>query len=96
LIVNNLLRLNNLLAYRIDLGIIDWIVNATGLGAVGVSNGSGWTDQTFVDGAVNGTADTVLFGGKIARKPQTGKLKHYLTWAIAGVVVLIAGFWLLL
>ena len=96
LIVNNLLRLNNLLAYRIDLGIIDWIVNAMGLGTVRVSDGSGWTDQTFVDGAVNGTADTVLFGGKIARQPQTGKLKHYLTWAVAGAVVLIIGFWLLL
>ncbi|MBI5779815.1 MAG: NADH-quinone oxidoreductase subunit L [Planctomycetes bacterium] len=94
--VNNLLRLNNLLAYPIDLGIIDRIVNAAGLGTVGVSNGSGWTDAKFVDGAVNGTATTVLTGGKAARVPQTGKLKHYLTWAVAGVVVVIAGFWWLL
>ena len=95
-VVNNLLRLNNLLAYQIDLGIIDRIVNATGLGTVKVSNGSGWTDQTFVDGAVNGTATTVLTGGKVARIPQTGRLKNYLTWAVAGVVVLVAGFWWLL
>ncbi|MFH1229951.1 MAG: hypothetical protein V1709_00500, partial [Planctomycetota bacterium] len=95
-IVNNLLRLNNLLAYRIDLGVIDWLVNATGLGTVKVSNGSGWTDQTFVDGAVNGTADSVLLGGKVARVPQTGKLKHYLTWAVAGAVIFIISFWLLL
>jgi len=94
--VNNLLRLNNLLAYQIDLGIIDWIVNAVGLGTVTASNGSGWTDATFVDGAVNGTATTVLTGGKVARIPQTGRLKNYLTWAVAGVVIMIVGFWLLL
>ena len=94
--IKNLLRLNNLLAYQIDLGIIDWVVNAVGLGSVKAANGSGWTDATFVDGAVNGTATTVLAGGKAARLPQTGKLKNYLTWAVAGVVVVIAGFWWLL
>ncbi len=94
--IKNLLRLNNFLAYQIDLGIIDWVVNAVGLGTVQASKGSGWTDATFVDGAVNGTATTVLAGGKVARIPQTGKLKHYLTWAVAGVVVVIIGFWLLL
>ncbi|MEK7310151.1 MAG: NADH-quinone oxidoreductase subunit L [Planctomycetota bacterium] len=94
--VSNLLRLNNLLAYQIDLGIIDWIVNAVGLGSVKAAIGSGWTDQTFVDGAVNGTATTVLTGGKVARIPQTGRLKNYLTWAVAGVALMIVGFWLLL
>jgi NADH-quinone oxidoreductase subunit L len=92
LIVNNLLRLNRLLAYKIDLGIIDWAVNAFGKGTVGVAFGSGWTDKTFVDGAVNGTGKVVLTGGEAVNRTQTGNLKTYLAWAAGGVFVLVILF----
>ena len=96
LIVNNLLRLNNFLAYVIDLGIIDWLVNATGRGTVKTANGSGWVDENLVDGTVNSTAETVLGSGELATLPQTGRLTNYLTWALGGFVVLAVGFWFIL
>ncbi|MBI4834202.1 MAG: NADH-quinone oxidoreductase subunit L [Planctomycetes bacterium] len=96
LIVNNLLRLNRLLAYKIDLGIIDWIVNAFGKGTVGVAFGSGWTDKTFVDGAVNATGQAVLVSGEAVNQTQTGNLKTYLAWAAGGVFVLVILFLLII
>jgi NADH-quinone oxidoreductase subunit L len=90
--VKTLLKLNDILAYKIDLGIIDWFVNKTGKGTVDVSNASGWVDYTFVDGAVNTTGQGVLISGDYVRKTQSGLLKSYIAWALGGVIVIAVGF----
>lgn len=87
--VKSLLWLNNILAYKIDLGIIDWLANASAKGTVGVAFGSGWADQTFVDGTVNGTAQGVLATGEAVRQVQTGRLKHYLALATGGLIIIV-------
>ncbi|MBE9531880.1 MAG: Na+/H+ antiporter subunit D, partial [Proteobacteria bacterium] len=46
-------------------------------------------DVNFVDGFVNGVANTVLRLGKRFRKLQTGQLQHYAVVMLVGVVVLI-------
>lgn len=97
LFIKNIQRLFNFLAYRIDLGIIDWLVNASGKGTIGVSRAAGWTDNNCVDGAVNGTAKGVLGVGNAVRQIQTGQLKTYLSWVVVGIILLaiICGFFIL-
>jgi len=92
IIVNNLLRLNNFLAHKIDLGMIDWLVDNSARGTVRVSTDSGWVDYRLVDGAVNTTAQGVLVGGDAMRRTQTGLLKNYLAWAVGGTIVIIICF----
>ena len=73
---------------RIDLGIIDWLVNNSARGTIGISKGIGWTDNNCVDGAVNGTAKGVLDAGSAMRQIQTGQLKTYLSWVVVGILIL--------
>jgi NADH-quinone oxidoreductase subunit L len=47
-----------------------------------------WVDTNIVDGAVNGTARLSLACWDRGRKMQTGDLIHYLTYFVAGVIVL--------
>ncbi len=92
-LIKSLLALNNILAYKIDLGVIDKIVNGLGTSTIKVAKASGWMDKNVVDGAVNGTGQTVLAFGQVVRQPQSGRLKDYLTWVVAGIIMLVGLIW---
>ncbi len=90
-VVRPLLAMNEFLAKEIDLGIIDGIVNGTARLGVAVADYTGWFDNTYVDGAVNSTADTVLSSGRAMRMVQAGKVKTYITWFVVAIVILTVG-----
>jgi NADH-quinone oxidoreductase subunit L len=72
-----------------DTYVIDGIVNlwAT-LGRAGAFL-VGNVDNGVVDGAVNGTAWTTGFAGRVLRLTQTGKVRSYFLFIIAGVGTLV-------
>jgi NADH-quinone oxidoreductase subunit L len=72
-----------------DLLIIDGLVNLTALLTRVTSTISGWIDNTFVDGAVNGVADIVAFLGTRARRLQTGVLQNNMIGIYAGILVFV-------
>jgi NADH-quinone oxidoreductase subunit L len=88
LVVNNLLRLNNFMA-AFDQIVIDGFVNLTGTIVRWISKITGFVDNFYVDGAVNLTANSMLFAGSQLRKVQTGRIQNYLYGAMAGVLVLM-------
>jgi NADH-quinone oxidoreductase subunit L len=53
-IINPLLRLCNFLFKKLDVGVVDWLVNGTGSFTVFLSDVKEWFDSHIVDGAVNG------------------------------------------
>ncbi len=82
-----------------DKYVVDGLVNLAGLVSVVVSKASGAIDYWGVDGAVRGTADTILKAGDEARRVQTGRLQEYVylsvvliafifvVWTVAGAVL---------
>jgi len=47
-------------------------------------------DQTLIDGAVNGTATTVLVNGQLWRRLQDGDVQHYAVIFLGGAVALLS------
>ncbi len=72
-----------------DLLIIDGLVNLTALLTRVTSVISGWIDNTFVDGAVNGLADIVTLMGTRARRLQTGVIQNNMIGIYAGILVFV-------
>ena len=72
-----------------DQKIIDGLVDF--MGAVGRTLGkfAGFTDSKGVDGAVNVSADSVIFSGQRLVIIQSGKLRNYVGIALAGTIVLV-------
>ncbi|KAF0242186.1 MAG: NADH-quinone oxidoreductase subunit [Planctomycetota bacterium] len=77
---------------RFDLKVVDFFVNAWGHVVLMWSSVSGLFDQKVVDGAVNGTADVVQSAGAALSRFQTGRIKTYLAWSLAGALLLVGGF----
>jgi NADH-quinone oxidoreductase subunit L len=77
-----------------DENVVDGIVN--GLGILNRTLGfvSAWFDLKGVDGAVNGVGATTQAFGSVARLFQTGRIQQYVTFAVAGGLLLAA--WLIL
>jgi len=72
--------------------VIDGIVNFWGWLARLGSWLTGRADLGVVDGAVNGTAWTTGFAGRVLRLTQTGQVRNYILFIIAGVTLLILLF----
>jgi NADH-quinone oxidoreductase subunit L len=72
-----------------DLLIIDGLVNLTALLTRVTSTISGWIDNTFVDGAVNGVAETITYMGTRARRLQTGVIQNNMIGIYAGILVIV-------
>jgi NADH:ubiquinone oxidoreductase subunit 5 (subunit L)/multisubunit Na+/H+ antiporter MnhA subunit len=51
---------------------------------------SGWFDNRAIDGAANGLASATLGAGKLACAPQTGRVRNYVLFMVAGTVVALA------
>jgi NADH-quinone oxidoreductase subunit L len=77
---------------RFDLAVIDGVVNGFARFWAGVSDYSGWFDNRFVDGLVNGTADAVQAAGSGARRIQTGRIRSYLAYSLVGVLLLVFAY----
>ncbi len=73
---------------RFDLEWIDGLVNGVAEGAARICALMGWIDNTYVDGMVNETANTLLSSGKALSRIQSGMLRQYLAWAVVGMVML--------
>jgi len=75
-----------------DTYLIDAVVNLCGwVGRAGAWS-IGQVDSGVVDGAVNGTAWTTGFAGRVLRLTQTGQVRNYLLFLIAGVAILVVLF----
>jgi NADH-quinone oxidoreductase subunit L len=83
-----------LLQKWIDENVVDGIVNGVGILTRTLGFGSAWFDLNVVDGAVNGVGSTTQAFGSVARLFQTGRVQQYVSFAVAGGVLLAA--WLIL
>jgi NADH-quinone oxidoreductase subunit L len=83
-----------LLQKWIDENVVDGIVNGVGIVTRTLGFGSAWFDLRVVDGAVNGVGATTQAFGSVARLFQTGRIQQYVSFAVAGGVLLAA--WLIL
>jgi hypothetical protein len=64
------------------------VVNGVASGTVWTSDQSGKGDLSIVDGLVNWVGDTVIRGGQVLRRTQTGFAQSYIVWMALGVFLL--------
>ncbi len=88
-IINPLLRLCNFLFKKLDVGVVDWLVNAMGNFTVFLSDVQEWFDNHIVDGAVNGAAYVTKGIGSGLRRVQTGQVQNYAFVIFFGLVLII-------
>jgi NADH-quinone oxidoreductase subunit L len=89
LFVNGLIKKGGRFLWEIDARVVDGFVNgAAGLTVIS-SKISSWFDSTFVDGAVNGVADTLQAGWRGMHRFQTGRAQSYALTMAAGVFGLV-------
>jgi len=74
-----------------DKYVVDGLVNLVGRLVKLTSFGAGAVDKYVVDGAVNGAASLSQGLGAIARAPQTGRIRLYVTMLMAAVTLGLAG-----
>jgi NADH-quinone oxidoreductase subunit L len=86
-IVANLKRLNGLLA-RFDKGVIDGLVNLTGLLVRFIAFLCGLFDKYVIDGLVNFWRWFVRSLSAVLRLAQTGNARDYLTLTLIAVLVI--------
>jgi hypothetical protein len=74
---------------------VDRVVDGVGSGTLGIALVSARADEDRVDGAVEGIAEGIGFGGEQSRRIQTGMSHHYYTVVVAGAVVsvIVASIW---
>jgi NADH-quinone oxidoreductase subunit L len=80
-------------AYWFNQNVIDWVVNAAGVGSRYVAEFVyRFIDQRIVDGAVNGSGFAAEEGGGLLRRMQTGNVQRYAALFFGvGVVLLGVG-----
>jgi len=83
-----------LLQKWIDEYVVDGVVNGVGILSRSLGFASAWFDLRVVDGSVNGVAAITQVFGSVARLFQTGRVQQYVSFAVAGGVLLAA--WLIL
>jgi len=72
--------------WEVDARVVDGVgVNGTGWLTIQISKMSSWFDLAFVDGAVNGVADTLQSAWRGYRRVQTGRTENYALTMAAGV-----------
>ena len=73
----------------VETRIIDGLVNGVAFVTRGFSYASGVVDVYVFDGAVRGVERLAVAKGRVAASWNTGRIQHYLTWAVAGVIVIV-------
>jgi NADH-quinone oxidoreductase subunit L len=89
IIINPILRLSDHLFVKLDVGVVDWLVNATGNFTVFLSDIKEWFDSHIVDGMVNGSAYLTRGIGSGLRRVQTGQVQNYAFVIFFGLVLII-------
>ncbi|MFD8472333.1 NADH-quinone oxidoreductase subunit L [Streptomyces globisporus] len=79
-------------ASRFDDRVLDAAVRGAGRGAVDLAHWSNRRLETGVAGSVSRVASASRSLGRLARRPQTGQLHHYLAQAVAALTVLALVF----
>jgi NADH-quinone oxidoreductase subunit L len=72
--------------------VIDFVINGAGIAARWVGRQVYAFDQEGVDGAINAAGAVTGASGGLLRRTQTGLVQQYAVGAVAGTVVLVAGF----
>jgi len=88
-IINPLMKLSQFLFARLDVGVVDWLVNGVGNFTVFLSDVKEWFDSHIVDGTVNGLASVTRGMGSGLRRIQTGQLQNYAFVIFFGLVLII-------
>jgi NADH-quinone oxidoreductase subunit L len=89
IIVNPIMKLSNILFVKLDVGVVDWLVNGTGSFTVFLSDVKEWFDSHIVDGTVNGLAHVTRGMGSGLRRIQTGQVQNYAFVIFFGLVLII-------
>ncbi len=89
IIINPVMKFSKLLFERLDVGVVDWLVNGAGNLTVFLSDVKEWFDSRIVDGAVNGVAHLTRGVGSGLRRTQTGQLQNYAFIIFFGLVLII-------
>ncbi len=89
IIINPLMKLCDFLFVKLDVGVVDWLVNGAGKFTVLVSDVDEWFDNRIVDGAVNGVAYLTRGVGSGLRRVQTGQVQNYAFVIFFGLVLII-------
>ena len=76
------------LASGVDTGLIDGLINGLAWAARQLAGIDAWIDRTIVDGLVNTTANATWNAGLELKKLQTGRLRQYVMFIVAGTVAL--------
>ena len=79
----------NEVAGKIDNEVIDGAVNGAANVTTSACLSVGYVDNEVVDAGVNAAANVTQASGKQVRRLQTGNIKHYLTFALIGGLVII-------
>ena len=72
--------------------VLDFVINGAGIGARWLGRYVYAFDQEGVDGAINAAGAVTGASGGLLRRTQTGLVQQYAVGAIAGTVLLVAGF----
>jgi NADH:ubiquinone oxidoreductase subunit 5 (subunit L)/multisubunit Na+/H+ antiporter MnhA subunit len=75
-------------ASGVDRGLIDPLINGLAWVTRQVAGIDAWIDRTLVDGLVNATARATWAAGLELKKLQTGSLRQYVMFIVAGTVAL--------
>jgi NADH-quinone oxidoreductase subunit L len=89
IIINPVFKLSGFLFGKVDVGVVDRIVNGAGHLTAFLSDVDGWFDNHIVDGAVNSIAALTRRAGSVMRKIQTGQLQNYAFVIFFGLVIII-------
>ena len=74
----------------IDENLVDGIVNLVGKASKVIGFASAWFDKTVVDGLVNLVGLTTQAFGSVVRLFQTGRVQQYVSFAVAGGLLVVA------
>ncbi|MEI8198275.1 MAG: hypothetical protein WCI73_20470, partial [Phycisphaerae bacterium] len=90
-VIVNVCKLAANTAGLFDKYIVDGLVNLAGLLTRLVSWISGRVDAGIVDGLVNGAAVLAQTGGRLAMRPESGRLRFYVMSMLTVVTLVLAG-----
>jgi len=76
-------------AYYLDLGLARFVSGPVTAFASFLADG---VDRRTIDGAVNGVGRIVITGGGAIRRLQSGVMRNYAAWILAGAVALLVYF----
>ena len=80
----------------LDGSLLDGLIHRVAAGARRAAAADQWIDRYLVDGAVSQVASLVLGGGEAAGRIQTGRLRHYVLFLLAGLLCVFAAVFTLL